>query len=192
MTSFGFRSGVGASSRKLRILDKEYTVGVLVNNNMGNEDGRHRYLRIGGVDVAKILGEYDASKDKESLKAHQASSILVIATDVPLDNHQLNRLAKHAVLGFGRVGFVSYTGSGDFVIAFSTANKVPKRESHVVWHIENIEETLLDDVFEASSEAVEEAYLNSLLVAEDMTGRDGHKMRALPIDDLFPQPRRAF
>lgn len=186
MTSFGFKSGIGTSSRKIKILGKEYTIGVLVNNNMGNEDGRHKYLRIGGIDVAKILGEYDKPIKSEELETHQSSSIMVIATDVPMDTRQLNRLAKHAVLGIGRVGLVSYTGSGDFIVAFSTGVKLPKRESKTEYQPKLLEETLLDDVFEALLETVEESYLNSLLTAEDTTGRDGHFIQALPIDRLLP------
>jgi D-aminopeptidase len=185
MTSFGFKSGIGTASRKVKILGKEYTVGVLVNNNMGNEDGRHRYLRIGGIDVAKTLGENAEVKEIENIETHQSSSILVVAIDAPLTHYQLNRIAKHAVLGFARIGLVSYSGSGDFIIAFSTGNKLPKRESKVKFNVETIEESLLDDIFEATLEAVEEAYLNTLLTAEDMKGRNGHVVHALPVDKLI-------
>lgn len=189
MKSFGFKSGIGTASRKLVILKHEYVVGVLVNNNMGNEDGRHKYLRIGGVDVGKIIGTYDHPKGKGSQEIHQSSSVLVIATNTPLDHHQLNRLARHAVLGLGRIGLISYSGSGDFVIAFSTANKIPQRDARVLWRTVNMSEALLDDVFEATLEAVEEAYLNSLLTAEDMEGRNGHKVKALPIEVLLQHLR---
>lgn len=185
MTSFGFKSGIGTASRTVKILDQDYTVGVLVNNNMGNEDGRHKYLRIGGIDVAKTLGDYDGIWKQEQLDTHLSSSILTIATDAPLTHHQLNRIAKHGVLGFGRIGLVSYSGSGDFIIAFSTGNKIPIRENKVKYQLEVIGENLLDSLFEATLEAVEEAYLNSLVTAEDMTGKDNHTAKALPIDKLI-------
>jgi D-aminopeptidase len=185
MTSFGFKSGVGSSSRKVKILEKEYVLGVLVNNNMSHEDGRHKYLRIAGIDYAKTFGMYESKKNiKEDIRKDN-SSILVIATDAPLDHRQLNRLARHAVLGFARTGLVSYSGSGDFVIAFSIGNKLPRRESKVKYNSVRLEETLLDEIFEATLEAVEESYLNSLLTAEDMKGRDGHFARALPVDELI-------
>jgi len=87
-------------------------------------------------------------------------------------------------LGMGRIGIVSYSGSGDFIVSFSTANKVPKRETKVHWSIETIEETLLDDLFEAAIESVEEAYINSFLMAETTQGRSG-TIKALPITDII-------
>ncbi|KKU55053.1 hypothetical protein A3H89_04355 [Candidatus Amesbacteria bacterium RIFCSPLOWO2_02_FULL_48_11] len=185
MTSFGFKSGIGTSSRKVKVLDKEYTVGILVNNNMGHEDGRHKYLRIAGIDYSKLFGVYEEEgKENPGIRKNN-SSIMIVATDAPLDHRQLNRLSKHAVLGFARTGLVSYTGSGDFVFAFSTGNKFPRREAKVEYQVTTLEETLLDDVFEATLEAVEESYLNSLLMAEDMKGRDGHFIKALPIEKLI-------
>jgi D-aminopeptidase len=194
MTAFGFKAGIGTSSRIIKILNQEYTIGTLVNNNLGNEVGHHRYLRIGGVDIGKMYIDKPVEGVWTDISLEQQSStIIVIATDIPLVQHQLTRIAKRAVIGMGRVGIVSYTGSGDFVIAFSTANAVPKRSAGVLWHPVMIEEGLLDDVFEAVIESVEESYINSLLTAEDMTGIDGHTMKALPIEDLiirkiFPQP----
>lgn len=188
MTSFGFKSGIGSASRKFKILDNEYTVGVLVNNNMSHEDGRHRYLRINGIDYAKEISEYDAEREKTSKSLntrHNNSSILIIATDAPLDSRQLNRLSKHAVLGFGRLGYVSYSGSGDFVLSFSTSNKLPIRDLKVEFQTKNINEILLDDVFEATIEAVEESYLNSLLTATDMEGKDGHFAKAIEVENLI-------
>lgn len=185
MTSFGFKAGIGTASRRLELLGKTYTVGVLVNNNMSREDGRHRYMRIAGVDVAKALGEYDEVWKQAGVETHQSSSILAIATDVPLHHYQLNRMAKHAVLGFGRTGLVSYTGSGDFVLAFSTGNILPLRETKVTYQTEGLEESLLDDVFEALLESVEEAYLNSILTADEMVGVDGHVARAFPVAKLL-------
>jgi len=191
MTSFGFKSGIGTSSRKLTIAGKEFTIGVLVNNNIGNDHGSHRYLRIGGVETAKLIGEYDPKQDEEQVgQNHQHSSICVIATDIPLTHYQLNRIAKHTVLGMGRMGIVSGSGSGDFIISFSTANKVPKRGTVETWTVEAIEETRLDLVFEATIEAVEESYLNSLLLAEDMQGKEGHFMRALPVGEILEKIKK--
>jgi D-aminopeptidase len=186
MSAFGFKAGIGTSSRIVRILDKDYTVGVLVNNNLGNEVGHHRYLRIAGVDIGKMyVDKPQEGVTTDSSESQQSSSIIVIATDIPLSQHQIVRISKRGIIGMGRVGAVSYTSSGDFVIMFSTANKVPKRGSDIVWQSNSIEESHLDDVFEATIEAVEESYINSLLAAEDMVGIDGHSMKALPIDTLI-------
>lgn len=186
MISFGFKAGIGTSSRKLKVDGNGYTVGALVNNNMYTDDFRHRYLRIGGMDVARLIGEHD--KDGPHLaedEQNHHSSILIIATDIPLSHVQLNRIARHAVLGIGRVGLVSYTGSGDFIIAFSTGNTLPRRENGKLHQITIMEDSKLDGVFEAVIEMVEEAYLNSLLMAEDMEGREGRKVRALPIGEIL-------
>ncbi len=185
MTSFGFKSGIGTASRVFKVLGKEYTIGVLVNNNMGHEDGRHKYLRIAGADVTKVLGDYNEPWQQPKTESHQSSSILTVATDLPLSHYQLNRIAKHAVLGFARIGLVSYSGSGDFVIAFSTGNQIPMRETGVKYQIEALDEILIDDLLEALLEAVEEAYLNSILTAEDTVGRDGHEAKALPVEKLL-------
>lgn len=185
MTTFGFKGGIGTSSRKIKIKETEFVVGVFVNNNMGNEDGRHRYLRVAGLDVAKIVGEYDQIATNPIQETHQSSSILVLATNIPLTHYQLNRLSRHATLGFARLGLVSYAGSGDFVIAFSTANRLPKWGSKEKFTLNTIEDSLLDDVFEGIEEAVEEAYLNSLFCAEDMVGYRGHKIRAFPVEEIM-------
>jgi D-aminopeptidase len=193
MTAFGFKAGIGTSSRVVPLLGKDYTVGVMVNNNLGNEAGHHRYLRIGGVDIGKQYVEPKIEGEgTDTSSEQQSSTIIAIATDIPLMHHQLIRLSKRAVIGMGRVGAVSYTSSGEFVIAFSTANTVPKRGTKTIWPARVLEENLLDDVFEALIEAVEESFINSLLAAEDMTGRDGHTMKAIPITELirngvFPQ-----
>lgn len=181
MTAFGFKAGIGTASRKIPILGKEYIIGALVNNNLGNDSGHHKYLRIGPVVLNQ---EYIEKKlpavPLDQSDSQQSSAIIVLATDIPLDAHQLNRLARRAVNAMGRVGVVSYSDSGEFVVSFSTANSVPLRGTKVMWNINLIEESLLDAVFEATIEAVEEAIINSLLMAEDMRGIDGHAMNALP------------
>lgn len=171
MTSFGFKSGIGTSSRIVDILGKKYTIGVLVNNNTGNFEGHHKYLRMGTLPVGKLLHQKNKipMQNKQSLK--ESSIIIVIATDIPLDHRQLNRLSRRAIMGMARVGMVSYTHSGEFIISFSTANKLPKRGNEKTINAKFIEETLLNPVFEAAIEATEEAIINSLLMAESMKGK---------------------
>jgi D-aminopeptidase len=188
MTSFGFKGGIGTSSRIIKIDGKDYVLGVLVNNNLGNEQGQHRYLRIGSHNINDTFWRKQPLPPIADQSDSQASSsIVVIATDIPLQHHQLNRISKRAVLGMGRIGVVSYSDSGEFMIAFSTANKVPKRGEKGIYQMNVIEESHLDSIFEATIEAVEEALLNSIFCAEDMVGRDGHKMEALPIDEILKE-----
>ena len=187
MTTFGFKGGIGSSSRVLKINNQFYTVGVLVNNNMGHETGTHRYLRLAGLEVGRLLGDHKITLPDVQQPGQQTnSSIIIIATDIPLLSHQLSRLARHSVLGFGRLGYVSYAGSGDFTLAFSTGNKLNSRTTPGLETIRKINEVAIDDALEALLEAVEEAYLNSMLCAEDMVGFQGHTAKALPIEQLLP------
>lgn len=186
MSAFGFKAGIGSSSRIVELAGKKFTIGVLVNNNLGIETAHHWYLRIGGKDIGKMFPQ-EAKKGMRvyDTDTQQSSTIIVIATDIPMDHHQLNRVSRRAILGMGRIGAVSYTGSGDFVVSFSTANKVPLRAKDIIWQMSLLSEGLLEQVFEATIEAVEEAFLNSLLLADDMTGYQGHTMKAIPRDIIF-------
>lgn len=183
MSAFGYKAGIGTSSRKVELAGQEYTIGILVNNNLGNETGHHWYLRIGGVEVGR-LSERKKNAPVYDTDTQQSSTIIVIATDIPMDHHQLNRVSKRAILGMGRIGAVSYTGSGDFIVAFSTANKVPLRGKDTLWSMTLLSEGLLEQVFEATIEATEEAFINSLLYAEDMVGYLGHEMKAIPVEEI--------
>lgn len=186
MTAFGFKAGIGTSSRIVKILNKYYTVGILVNNNLGNETGRHKYLRIGSLHVDDRYTHLLPAniKIEDQSDSQQSSAVIVIATDLPLSHRQLNRISKRAILGMGRIGAVSYSDSGDFVISFSTHNQVPFRGDKKMWTTRLLEESLLDPVFEATVEATEEAFLNSFLHATTITGKDGHTVKSIPLKDL--------
>lgn len=189
MTSFGFKSGIGTASRILKLGKdgKQYTVGVLVNNNLGHDEGRSRYLTIDGMRIGKQLKI--TKKKARNSNVTTSSIIIVIATDIPLSHYQMNRVSQHAVLGMGRVGVVSYSGSGDFVVTFSTANKIPQRDRGRVLSIKQINEKFLDNIFEAVIEATEEAIVNSLLMATDMIGKDGNRINALPVEKILANMR---
>jgi D-aminopeptidase len=163
--AFGFKGGIGTSSRQLPAKAGGYTVGVLVQSNY---DGN---LTIDGVPVGK-----DLSRQISSPPAGQGdgSCMMVVATDAPLDARQLRRLAQRALAGMARTGASFSHGSGDYVIAFSTA-----REGGVAF-----EEEKLSPLFQAVAEATEEAIYNSLLRATTVHGRNGHVAEALPIDEL--------
>ncbi len=188
MTTFGFKGGIGTSSRIIHVMGNKYHIGVLVNNNMNSEAGNHRYLRLAGLEVSRLLGEQGTLTNRVSQTplTQTNSSILIVATDAPLISHQLQRFCRHAVLGFARLGYVSYSGSGDFVIAFSTGNVLHNRLEESVNTLTKYNEASLDIAFEALIEAVEEAYLNSMLCAQDMVGYQGQVAKALPIDKLLP------
>lgn len=179
MITCDFKAGIGTSSRKLPEALGGYTVGVLVMSNFGVL----RQLRVGGLPVGEIL---EARHRKDVPRRHKdyGSIIAVIATDAPLITHQLNRLAKRAALGIGRVGSTAMHGSGEIVLAFSTANKVPRESRKMVYRMKILLDERLDPLYEAVIEATEEAILNALCMATDMEGVNGNVSRALPLAEV--------
>ena len=177
--AFGWKGGIGTSSRHLPAEDGGYTVGVLVQTNFGGN------LTIAGVPVYHELQPpkpASAGRDEKRNTA-DGSCMIVVATDAPLDARQLHRLAKRAVFGLARAGSSGSTGSGDFVIAFSTTNRIAA-EARILPPVQLLSEESLSPLFEAAGEAAEEAIDNSLLRARTVRGRDGHIVEALPIDRL--------
>ncbi len=158
MTSFRFKSGIGTASRKLG----EHTLGVLVLANFG----RRRDLTIAGVPVGR---ELDEGRDR----ADDGSAVVILATDAPCEFRLLGRVARRAVAGLVRTGSALAHGSGDFVIAFSTRAPRPLDEAG----------ELVEGLFRAAAAATEEAVLNSLLAARDMTGYRGRTVPALPLQE---------
>jgi L-aminopeptidase/D-esterase-like protein len=173
MTCFEFKGGIGTSSRKLDAKGGGYTVGVLVQANFGLRP----QLLIAGVPVGREVPE-GAYRSRES-----GSILIVVATDAPLLPHQLKRLARRAALGLARTGSVSGNGSGDLFLAFSTANPGTARADGPV-AVTMLPNERMDPLFAAVVQATEEAIVNALVAGETMTGRDGHKVLALPHDRL--------
>ena len=170
--ALGWKGGIGTASRVLPKRAGGYTVGALVQTNYGG------ILTIMG----RPIGEPPDFSDAAGLPQEVGSVMIVLATDAPLDARNLGRLAKRAVLGLARTGSYMSNGSGDFVIAFSTRNRVPYRgdgPTHEATYLRNDAMSLL---FLATVEAVEEAVYNSLLKATTVTGRDGNKSEALPVE----------
>lgn len=168
MVCYEFKGGIGTSSRRLPAKAGAYTVAALVQCNCG----RRALLRVAGAPVGveipgKVYGE------------DTGSIIIVLATDAPLLPHQLKRLARRATLGLGRTGSTSGNGSGDLFVAFSTANPGTwaARKPVAVTALPN---DSIDPVFEAAVQATEEAIVNAMVAAEDMTGIDGHRVLRLP------------
>lgn len=172
-----FKSGIGTSSRKLSQALGGYTVGILVMNNFGHM----RDLRIAGFPVGPILEERYARLPKRV--SSYGSIIAVVATDAPLSSHQLGRVAKRVALGIGRAGSIAAHGSGEIILAFSTANKVPRTTAKMIYHMKMLLDQRLNPLYEAAIEATEEAILNSLCMARDMEGANGYFAPALPLQE---------
>ena len=176
---FGFKGGIGTSSRKLSDDQGGYTVGVLVQSNFGG------VLQIMGVNILHELEKYNLQTPLS--ERVDRSCMIVVATDAPLDSRNLERLAKRAMLGLGRTGGISSNGSGDYVIAFSTVetNRIPYHSESPVMHLEVLLNYYMSPLFAAVIEATEEAILNSLFAAETMVGQKGRKITELPADRVL-------
>jgi D-aminopeptidase len=170
--AFGWKGGIGTSSRVLSGALGGYTVGALVQSNFGG------VLQIDGVRVGEALGRYSFQKSSDG------SCMIVLATDAPLSSRNLERLARRAVLGLARTGSFMSNGSGDFVIAFSTRNRVPFEPRERTLAVEELHNDAMSPLFLAAVEAVEEAVYNSLLRATDVAGHAGSRGEAIPIDRL--------
>lgn len=175
---YGFKGGIGTSSRHLPDTRGGYTVGVLVQSNFGG------IFQIKGVPVRDLVGAPAPGAKRE--RREEGSCMVVVATDAPLDAHNLKRLAKRALLGIPRTGGYYSSGSGDYAIAFSTAPevRVPYRSSGPTRTMTLLRNEQISPLFLAAAEAAEEAILNSLFKAETMEGKDGHVAEALPLDKL--------
>jgi len=175
---FGFKGGIGTSSRKLPQQLGGYTVGVLVQTNFGG------VLQIDGAPVGEELGKFDFS---DQLKNNvDGSCMIVVATNAPLDSRNLQRLAKRAFMGLAKTGGIASNGSGDYVIAFSTADsvRIPYAPSGLVQSVPILHNEYVTPLFMAAIEATEEAIINSLFAATTMKGKDGHVVEAIPMDKV--------
>jgi D-aminopeptidase len=175
---FGWKGGIGTSSRKLPESRGGYTVGVLVQTNFGG------ILRINGYPVGVKLGRYSFKRDVEI--GNDGSCMIVCATDAPLGSRNLKRLAKRALLGIPRTGGYYSDGSGDYCIAFSTAKevRVVRDSEERTQKIEVLRNKHMSALFLAAAEAAEEAILNSMFKATPMEGFRGHKIEALPLEKI--------
>ena len=175
---FGYKGGIGTSSRVLPKKVGGYTVGVLVQSNFGG------VLQINGVPLGKELGNYSKGFSYDT----DGSCMIVVATDAPLTSRNLKRLAKRAMIGLGRTGGIVSNGSGDYVIAFSThkANRSLSVQQGMIESKEVVKNEAMSPLFLAVIEATEEAIINSLFAANTMTGRDNHKIEALPLQKVLP------
>lgn len=176
--AFGWKGGIGTSSRRLPAKLGGYTIGVLVQSNYGG------VLTVGGVPAGQMLGRYYL-KDELQSSSGDGSVIVVIATDAPLSDRNLRRLAERAFAGIARTGSSFTNGSGDYAIAFSTAEAVrrtPARRGSAST-VQELPNDRVSPLFQAVIEATEEAVLNSLFKAETMEGNGG-RIEAIPIEPV--------
>ena len=176
---FRFKGGIGTSSRKIPTSLGGYIVGVLVQSNFGG------VLEINGVPIGKELNQYSFSK--EIINDMDGSCMMVVITDAPLCPRNLERLAKRAMMGLAKTGGIASNGSGDYVIALSTAkdNLITDSEDSFLYRSEVLRNEEISPLFLATIEATEEAILNSLFTAETIKGRDGHIVPSIPIDKVI-------
>ena len=181
--AFGWKGGIGTSSRKLPSNLGGYTVGVLVQTNFGgvlSVDGAPVGVELGKYYLKDAIGVKNQPADADGSDKADGSIIIVVATDAPLDYRQLKRLAERSLAGLARTGSSMTSGSGDYVIAFSSQNHINAadqvREIHVVGN------DAMSPLFQAAIEATEEAILDSLFKATTVVGKDKHSVEALPID----------
>lgn len=201
MVCFGFKGGIGTSSRRLTAQNGGYTVGVLVQCNAG----RRSELRIAGAPVGREISDLTACQTKPGMatgfasgmrpcdasatgsgderRAGAGSIIVVVATDAPLIAHQLRRLAIRAALGVGGTGGKGENSSGDLMIAFSTANPRAAQDSGRV-RLEMLPNDLMNPLYYATVQATEEAIVNAMVSARTMTGANGVRVYGLPHDRL--------
>ncbi|MGW8266297.1 MAG: P1 family peptidase, partial [Longimicrobiales bacterium] len=219
--AFGWKGGIGTSSRVLPNALGGYTVGVLVQSNYGG------ILTVGGAPVGRELGRYafqryvegreddadaggdprrSASRERERANpdgtvedgddgrgipdAQGGSIMMVVATDAPLDSRNLERLARRALLGLARTGSSGSNGSGDYVLAFSTAAEVRRGPSPEVRRVPDLPNDAMPGLFQATIETTEEAIYNSLFRATTVIGRDGRTAEALPIPETVEVLRK--
>jgi len=171
MSAYGLKGGIGTASRVIEVEDKKYTVGMLVLTNMGKK----KDFILGADPLGKKLNDIDS---KDANLADKGSIIMILGTDLPVTPLQLKRISKRTIAGLSRTGSNMGHGSGEIVIGFSTANRIP-HSSKTSKQIESIHDDSLDLAFESVAEATEEAILNSMVCAKTVEGRAGHIRRSL-------------
>ncbi|MDU5020656.1 MAG: P1 family peptidase, partial [Clostridiales bacterium] len=169
MSCYQLKGGIGSSSRAITLDNKEYVVGSLVLSNCGLE----KDLILDGRKIGKEI------TSKKDLELEKGSIIIVIATDIPLSERQLKRVAKRASISLGRTGSHLGNGSGDIVVAFSTANKVNHYEKKDINSMKFINENKIDLIFRASIESIEESIISSMIHSKETVGRDNNKRKSI-------------
>ena len=180
---FGFKGGIGTSSRVLPESLGGYTIGVLVQTNYGG------ILEIDGVQVGQRLHKHDFINHVRKSENVDGSCMMVVITDAPLDSRNLERMAKRAMMGMAKTGGIASNGSGDYVIALSVApdNLIDSRAKTITSTV--LANSEMSSIFAATIEATAEALWNSLFMADSMTGKDGYHVDALPVEQVLEMLR---
>ena len=180
---FGFKGGIGTSSRVLPESLGGYTIGVLVQTNYGG------ILEIDGVQVGQRLHKHDFINHVRKTENMDGSCMMVVITDAPLDSRNLERVAKRAMMGVAKTGGIASNGSGDYVIALSVApgNLIDSRAKTITSTV--LANGEMSSIFAATIEATAEALWNSLFMAEPMTGQGGYHVDALPVEQVLEMLR---
>jgi len=168
MKSFGYKGGIGTSSRIVHIQNNSYNIGVLVLSNFGKKED--------------LIINQKKQTIKETDQVEQGSIIFIVATDAPLSSRQLKRVIKHVEIGLHRTGSFMGHGSGELAIGFSTVNKIKQDEKNEKITIDIWNENKIDLLFRAVAEAAEEAILNALITANSTIGRDQHEVKSIKQD----------
>ncbi|TLS35202.1 P1 family peptidase [Pseudalkalibacillus caeni] len=172
MLCYSLKGGIGSASRIIEMEHGRYTIGVLVLTNFGILSDLKINGKAVGEELKDVILQTTEEKDKGSV-------MVIIGTDLPLSERQLNRILKRSVTGLSRTGSIITTGSGEVAIGFSTATKIPHKKPSSCLSFPTIHEDDIDLAFRAVGEATEEAVLNSLITAHQVTGRDGNQRPAL-------------
>lgn len=172
MKCHGFKGGIGSSSRVINIDGKEYVIGVLVNSNFGSSNGTDLIFK--GRAMGELIKNYDLP-----LEDDKGSIIVVLATNLPLNERQLKRVCKRCELGIARTGSYAGHGSGDIMVAFTTQNMVKLHPNSAVSEIISFSDNYLNCVFKAAVDATEEAVLNSMLYAKGVQSYNGNYIKSL-------------
>jgi D-aminopeptidase len=174
--AFGWKGGIGTSSRLTGPADSGFIVGVLVQSNFGGD------LHVVGVPVGRALGRRGV-KSRASPQSARGSIMIVVATDAPLSDRNLRRLASRAMMGLARTGSVADNGSGDYAIAFSTHPSVRRRPGNGMRRVVEVDNEGMSSLFQATVEATEEAIYNSMFAATTVSSRGG-TVEALPVREV--------
>ena len=180
MRCFEFKGGSGTASRVIEVAGQGYTVGAFVQSN----HGVRRLCTIAGIPIGESL------PTSANAREDGGSIIGIVATDAPLLPHQLRRVARRCAAGIARSGAIAANGSGDLFLAFSTANSDAFHETVRLTTAQFLPEFLLDPVFEATVQAIDEAVINSIVGNTTMVGRDGNRAEGLPVERVQELLRR--
>ncbi|MEZ4302622.1 MAG: P1 family peptidase [Polyangiaceae bacterium] len=177
MQSFDFSGGIGTSSRIVRIAGIDCVLGALVLSNFGTLE----HLRVGGLPVGELL---EQSYTGMARRGPAGSIIVLLTTDAPLVHRQLLRLSRRAALAIGRCGGYVAHNSGEFILAWSTFNRIPRKRPHGRYRAEMVLDTALDPLHEATVDVVEEAIMNALCAGVPVIGQNGHSSPSFPAEEV--------